>query len=189
LCFFILNFIPWIKNEGYLFLIIFTLSLSFLIKYFKNKKDILTFIILSWTFLIIKNLIFYKYLSLNLIHSANISSEYHFYDIINLVILVLKGLLVAIFKYKIWLFIISAFVFFNINNLSTKKKIFFNFLIVNLIFYFFTIFVIYFSVINDFRGLSWWIENSVDRIIYSISGFFIISIILILNSKKLYTLK
>ena len=85
MCFFILNFIPWIKNEGYLFLIIFTLSLSFLIKYFKNKKDILTFIILSWTFLIIKNLIFYKYLSFNLIHSGNIPSEYHFYDIINLV--------------------------------------------------------------------------------------------------------
>ena len=114
---------------------------------------------------------------MNLIHSANIPSEYHFYDIINLVILVLKGLLVAIFKYKIWLFIIGVFVFFNINNLSTKKKIFFNFLIVNLIFYFFTIFVIYFSVINDPRGLSWWIDNSVDRIIYSISGFFIISII------------
>jgi len=188
-CFLILNLIPWIKNEGYLFVIIFTLSLSLLIGHFKIKKDILIFILFSWTLLIVKNFIFYKFLSFNPAHMGSLIFSFNFFDIFNLVFLIIQGLVIAFFKYKIWLLIIGSFIFYRNYNFSTKQKFFIKFLKINLIFYLLLIFVIYFSVINDFRGLNWWIDNSLDRLLYGISGFFIIQIILVTKYYKNYNLK
>ena len=55
---------------------------------------------------------------------------------------------------------------------------------INFILFFILIFGIYFNYINHDYGLSWWIDNSLDRIIYQISGFFIIVVPTLLNNIK-----
>ena len=61
--------------------------------------------------------------------------------------------------------------------ISKNKKInktdnqFFNLLKINLIMYFLLILGIYFSVSDHIYGIDWWIDNSLDRIMYQISGF------------------
>ena len=139
--------------------------------------------------LIVKNFIFYKFLSFNPTHNGSLIFSFNFFDIFNLVFLIIQGLVIAFFKYKIWLLIIGSFIFYRNYNFSTKQKFFIKFLKINLIFYLLLIFVIYFSVIDDFRGLNWWIDNSLDRLVYSISGFFIIQIILVTKYYKNYNLK
>ena len=176
---------PWIKNEGYLFVIIFFVSLLILIKQFSKKNEILLFIMFSILFLIIKHLLFSNYYESNLIHGGN------FYlpdltEIILFIKLFLIGFVIAIFKYKIWFFILLIFYLsLTKNRIFEKNNNIINLLKINLYLYFILIFCIAFSVINHEYGLSWWIDNSLDRIIYQISGLFIIALILLLNYKKI----
>ena len=96
------------------------------------------------------------------------------------------GLFVALFKYKIWFFIIFSFYLFVSKNKFFKKyKNLINLKKFNLILFFILICGIYFSVINHDYGLSWWIDNSLDRIIYQVSGLFIIAVIISINSLKI----
>ena len=75
--------------------------------------------------------------------------------------------------------------------LNKKNKNFFKelkiikFLKINFFLYLILVLGIYFSYVNHIYGLSWWIDNSLDRIIYQISGFFIIYIILAVNYIKI----
>ena len=66
-----------------------------------------------------------------------------------------------------------------------KDNNFINLFLINLILFFILIFGIYFSVINHDYGLNWWIDNSLDRIIYEISGLFIIMLSIFLNKIKI----
>ena len=69
ICFFCLNLIPWIKHEGYLFVLIFTFSIFFILKYLpKNLKYLYLFFELGFNF--IEKFIFYKYLDLNFVHGG-----------------------------------------------------------------------------------------------------------------------
>ena len=179
------SFLPWIKNEGYLFVIVFCVSLLILIKQFPKKNEILLFILFSILFLIIKHLLFLNFYESNLIHGGN------FYlpdlsEVILFIKLFLIGFVVAIFKYKIWFFIFIIFYLSFTKNIIFKKNDNFIYLLkINLILFFTLILGIYFSVINHEYGLSWWIDNSLDRIIYQISGLFIILIIIFLNNIKI----
>ena len=50
--------------------------------------------------------------------------------------------------------------------------------------------IIYYTRIgDDISNLDWWIDNSLDRLIYSVSGFFIILIVLLTKYYKDYNLK
>ena len=179
------SFLPWIKNEGYLFVIIFCVSLLILIKQFSKKNKILLFIMFSILFLIIKHLLFSNYYESNLIHGGNLYLP-DLSEIILLIKLLLIGLVVAIFKYKIWFFIFAIF-YLSLTKMNTfkKKDNFIDLLKINLILFSTLILGIYFSVINHDYGLSWWIDNSLDRIIYQISGLFFILIIIFLNNLKI----
>ena len=50
-----LNMLPWIKNEGYIYVLIFNLSLIFTIKNFSNKNSLIFFIFFSLFFTNKKN--------------------------------------------------------------------------------------------------------------------------------------
>ena len=75
--------------------------------------------------------------------------------------------------------------------ISKNKKInktdnqFINLLKINLIMYFLLILGIYFSVSDHIYGIDWWIDNSLDRIMYQISGLFIIYIMIYINYLKI----
>ena len=186
ICFFSLNFLPWIKNEGYLYPIIFSLSLLFTIKHFPKKLEILLFIFFSAILLITKNLIFYKYLSINLLHGGNLNLFLSVQDLKEFILSMFVGFIVAIFKYKIWFFILaSIFLFYKSKNIKTKDKILIKVLSINLFLFFISILGIYFSVIHHSYGLNWWIDNSLDRILYQISGLLIIFTIVKINYLKI----
>ena len=189
ICFLYLNLLPWVKNEGYLFVIIFITSLFFMIHKFPKKLEIISFIFFSCILVILKNYIYYKYLNLNLIHGGDLKFSFEIHIIKDFIIAMIIGFIVAFFKYKIWIFLIITFLLLKNNRLSQKQLNFFNFLKINLILYFVLILGIYYSVANSSQGLEWWVSNSLDRILYSISGFFIILIILLINSKRNYIVK
>ncbi len=186
ICFICLNLLPWIKNEGYLFLIIFIISLGLLIKKFSKKIEIILFIFFSIFLLLIKKLLFLNYLDVNLTHGGNINFEITINDFINFMIFLFKGFIVAIFKYKIWIFIfISMFLISKNKKIKNKDNQFIYFLRINIFLYFFLILGIYFSVSDHIYGIQWWIDNSLDRILYQVSGLFIIYIVLAVNNSKI----
>lgn len=189
-CFLFLNILPWLKNEGYIFVFIFTLSLLFLINKIPKKKEVLLFIFLSWVLIAIKKFIFFKFLNLNMFHASDFKFSLDLYIVASFFLLLAKGFVVAFFKYKIYIFLLISFLFlFKTKNIQKQYLNFINFLKINLLLYVLMIIFIYLSIINDPRGINWWIDNSLDRILYEISGFFLISIILIINLKKNYILK
>ena len=179
-----LNFLPWFKNEGYLLVLIFNFSLLICIKQFAKKKEILLFVIFSILTFVAKLILFSKYLEINFIHGGN------FYlpdleEILKFFKSIIFGLLIACFKYKICFFILFCFYMLYKNRRTNKNfKSILNLLRINLLLFFILLLSIYFSVINHNYGLDWWIDNSLDRIIYQMSGLFVIIIILYLNNIK-----
>jgi len=162
------------------------LSLLFLIKSIDNKYKILVFVFLSTILLIIKNLIFYKYLGVNLTHGGELSLFISFNDFLKYFKSMILGVLIVFFKYKIWFIIFLSFylIYFKYKKIN---NIFIKFLSINLILYFIFIFVIYYSFSTHLYGIDWWIDNSLDRILFQISGFFIILILIVYDQIKFKT--
>ena len=180
------NLLPWVKNEGYLLLLIFIFSLLVTIKKFPKKKDIILFACFSTLLIIIKKLIFLNYLDINLTHGGNLSFAFNFFDFVNFLITIFVGFVVAILKYKIWIFIfLSIYLISKNKKINHKDNQFINLLKINLIMYFLLILGIYFSVSDHVYGIEWWIDNSLDRILYQISGLFIMYIVLSINYLKI----
>ena len=181
-----LNLLPWIKNEGFLLLGIFVLSLLITIKRFQKKKEIIFFVSFSILLVIIKKLLFLKYLDINLTHGGNFPFPIIFYDLVNFSVSIFIGFIVAIFKYKIWIFILLSIYLISKNKkISTKENQFLNLMKINLIMYFLLILGIYFSLTDHIYGVEWWIVNSLDRLLYQVSGMFIIYIVLSINYLKI----
>lgn len=179
------NFLPWIKNEGYLFVVVFSISLLIFIKQFSKKSAILLFILLSILMLLIKHLLFSYYLESNLIHGGNFYLP-NIAETISFIKLFSIGFVVALFKYKICFLILISFYLFTKKSGNFKKfRSLISLLRINLILFFILVLCIYISVIKHEYGLNWWIENSLDRIIYQISGLFIIGVIIYINNMKI----
>ena len=156
-----LNLLPWIKNEGFLLLGIFVLSLLITIKRFQKKKEIIFFISFSILLVIIKKLLFLKYLDINLTHGGNFPFPIIFYDLVNFSVSIFIGFILAIFKYKIWIFILLSIYLISKNKkISTKENQFLNLMKINLIMYFLLILGIYFGLTDHIYGVEWWIVNS-----------------------------
>jgi len=141
--------------------------------------------------LIFKNYIFYKYLDLNFAHGGGNKFFNETKTIFEFIYIFSLGLLVAVMKYKIWIAIVISFYFAQRNNLfSNKGKLYFTFLKINLILFLILLLGIYYNLfINSKIDFHWWIDNSLDRLIYSISGIFIIQVIFLMNYIKNYTSK
>ncbi len=180
------NLLPWVKNEGYLLLGIFLMSLLITIKKFPKKIAIVLFVCFSISLIVIKKLIFLNYLDINLTHGADFNFEITLFDFINYLFYIFLGFIVAIFKYKIWIFIFLSIFFISKNKKINKRdNQYFNLLKVNLIMYFLLVIGIYFSLGDHAYGIEWWIDNSLDRVLYQISGLFIFYIVLSINYLKI----
>ena len=135
---------------------------------------------------ITKKLLFLNYLDINLTHGGNFYFTITLFDFVNNLISIFIGFIVAIFKYKIWIFIfLSMFLISKNKKINKTDNQFFNLLKINLIMYFLLILGIYFSVSDHIYGIDWWIDNSLDRIMYQISGFFIFFIMISINYLKI----
>ncbi len=186
ICFISLNLLPWIKNEGYLFLIVFIISKFLMINKFPKKIEIVLFIFLSIFLLLIKKLLFLYYLDINLTHGGNINLAITINDLINYIISIFTGFIIAVFKYKILIFIFLSMLFISRNKkINHKDNQFINFLKINMLLYLFLILGIFFSLSSHIYGIQWWIDNSLDRILFQVSGLFVIYIMLAINILKL----
>ena len=181
-----LNLLPWIKNEGYLFLIIFIVSQFLIIKKFPKKIEIISLIFLSILLLLVKKLLFLYYLDINLTHGGNVNLTITINDFINYIKSIFTGFIIAVFKYKIWIFIFFSMFYFSRNKkINQKDNQFLNFLKINMLLYLFLILGIYFSVSDHIYGIQWWVDNSLDRILFQVSGLFLIYVVLAVNYLKI----
>ena len=162
-----------------------------MINNFFKKTEIIIFVLLSWTLIVLKKYIFYLYLDLNFVHGGGYKFVLSFDYLYEFLIIFSKGLLVAFFKYKIWIFIILSSVFiFRYKFLKSNLKLFVKFLYINFLLFFLMMVIIYYNLyLNSSIDFNWWIDNSLDRMLYSISGLFLIFVILFFNNFKNYSLK
>ena len=158
-----------------------------MINNFFKKTEIIIFVLLSWTLIVLKKYIFYLYLDLNFVHGGGYKFVLSFDYLYEFLIIFSKGLLVAFFKYKIWIFIILSSVFiFRYKFLKSNLKLFVKFLYINFLLFFLMMVIIYYNLyLNSSIDFNWWIDNSLDRILYQVSGLFIIYIIFLLNYSKI----
>ena len=185
-CFLCINLIPWIKHEGFLFSLIFTFSILLIIKNLSKRFEVFAFVFLTWISIIFKNFIFYKYLDLNFFHGGGTEIIFEFNSFIEFILIFSKGFLISIIKYKLWIFIFIAIYFLSKTKiLNIHEKIFQKFLKINLILFFMLLVGIYYNFyINSGINFNWWIATTLDRLIYSISGIFVILTILATNYVK-----
>ena len=141
---------------------------------------------MSWISIIFKNFIFYKYLDLNFFHGGGTEIIFEFNSFIEFILIFSKGFLISIIKYKLWIFIFIAIYFLSKTKiLNIHEKIFQKFLKINLILFFMLLVGIYYNFyINSGINFNWWIATTLDRLIYSISGIFVILTILATNYVK-----
>ena len=71
LFFICINLLPWIKNEGYLLTLVFTISLLLSINKLPKKINVIAFVLLTWILILIKSYIFQKFLNQNLTHGGS----------------------------------------------------------------------------------------------------------------------
>tara|TARA_B100000401_G_C52552466_1_gene599215 strand:- start:484 stop:711 length:228 start_codon:yes stop_codon:yes gene_type:complete len=69
--------------------------------------------------------------------------------------------------------------------INKKDDQFLNFLKINMLLYLFLILGIYFSVTDHIYGIQWWVDNSLDRILFQVSGIFLIYVVLAVNYLKI----
>ena len=76
--------------------------------------------------------------------------------------------------------------YFSMNKkINQKDDQFLNFLKINMLLYLFLILGIYFSLTDHIYGIQWWIDNSLDRILFQVSGIFLIYVVLAVNYLKI----
>ena len=167
------NLLMWFKDEG---LFYFVILIGVFIFYQKIKFNSL---ILSLFALI---LIFLQYLTQQYLieiyalqESINDINFSHFFDLIFLlerVLLISKYLLISIIKYPIW--IVFLFSIFVLKILNFNKKVI-NFYIIKLIIFFNFLYIIY---ILHPQTSEFLLSVTLDRLLFQISGFFILPIIM-----------
>ena len=79
------------------------------LNHFRHKLEAIVIISLTWILLIFKSYLFYKYLDLNFTHGGGNKFFAEGKSIIEFVFLFIQGFLVAIIKYKIWIFVLFSF--------------------------------------------------------------------------------
>ncbi len=77
------------------------------------------------------------------------------------------------------------FYFSRNKKINQKDNQFLNFLKINMLLYLFLILGIYFSVSDHIYGIQWWVDNSLDRILFQVSGLFLIYVVLAVNYLKI----
>ena len=155
----------WIKNEGLLFFlfILYYLSLSKTI----NKKIYIIF--LSLLLISIKFFITLEITENNIFNLSNINflfNENFFYKLF----FIFKHFIIATFKYPIWLIFFLVLLICKI----TKKDLYI------IAFFIYSIFLIVFIFLftGPSDNIEWYVTGALDRILFQLSGFIILFIII-----------
>jgi len=176
----IFNISIWFKDEGLIYYCLFG-SMTILFYRINNKKKFLVF--LFGASLPILQFLSQKFLIgiYDFPQTNNISNLLN--DVTNASILISKisliiiHIIITFIKYPMWLIILFCFVInFFTKRLKAKNL---NFFMINLLIIMFIISAIFFS----FAGFEFMLKVSLDRILFQVSGFFLI--LLVLNLKEL----
>jgi hypothetical protein len=172
--------ILWTKQEGFFYYIILNLIFTLYFKIKLNYKILFTFFsfILFSLFILIKIHYFGRLEFQNEILNNNLINNLDFFVLFYKISFILKYLFISIVKYPIWILIIfSSFYLIIKTNYFMGKKFFFLFFLFSLI----LVFAIYIHTTYEIR---WLLSTSLSRILFGLSGFFIILIVDFLNSIK-----
>ena len=177
LFYFITSFLfLWIKQEGFFYYII---SSIIFILFFQNKLNQKLLSLLVILFLLSIYILIRIYFHESFQFNENISSS-NFMKQLSLTILgkkffyILKYMLISFFKYPIWILILFSMFFLNRKKYFEYKKYIIIFLALNFLF----IFSIYLYSSYD---VVWFLSTSLSRLLFGISGFFILLIVECLN--------
>ena len=176
--FLLMNFfiLFWIKNEAFLFSIIFFISMAI---FMPNKK---TTFLLGFILLILSRIFLYKFFSFDLNLQAG---NYEKVDLSYLIGIITFDRILTIFKYAIFssfktpiiiLIIISCFLIFYL-----KRNFIIKLFSINLLLSLVLFFLAYLSTTFP---LKFHLLTSADRLLFQIAGFSVILVILLLNEFK-----
>ena len=177
LFYFITSFLfLWIKQEGFFYYII---SSIIFILFFQNKLNQKLLSLLVILFLLSIYILIRVYFHESFQFNEKITSS-NFLNQFSLTILgkkffyILKYMLISFFKYPIWILILFSMFFLYRKKYFEYKKYIIIFLTLNFLF----IFSIYLYSSYD---VVWFLSTSLSRLLFGISGFFILLIVECLN--------
>jgi hypothetical protein len=171
------SLILWTKQEGFFYYIF--LNLIFFI-YFKIKFNYkilyLLATVLSFTFFIFIKINYYGELQFqSTIIYSQLINDFNISILLNKILIISKYFFISFFKYPIWLFIMFAsFYLFTKTSYFSEKKFFIIFFLINTLF----LFAIY---IHTPYEVKWLVSTSLSRILFGLSGFYIILLVDFLN--------
>jgi hypothetical protein len=176
----ILNILLWTKQEGFFYFVI--LNFVFLLHAKRNLNQKFLFFIISLFFLFFFATIkiyYFGNISFNeKIINNEIVNNLNLLYLFNKIILVIKYFFITFIKYPIWIIIIlSFFVLKYKSNFLNFNKFFYTFLFLS----FSLVFAIFLHTTMDLKFL---VPITLNRIVFAISGFFIILVIVALNNLK-----
>jgi hypothetical protein len=176
----ILSILLWTKQEGFFYFIL--LSFVFLLHGKRNFNQKFLFLLISLSFLLIFIFIkiyYFGYLSFNeKIINNEILNNLNLFHLFEKIFLITKNFLITFIKYPIWLVIILSFFILRYkSNFLNLNKFFYTFLFLS----FSLVFAIFFHTTMDLKFL---VPITLNRIVFAISGFYIILVITALNAIK-----
>lgn len=173
----IINIIIWTKQEGFFYFII--LGLLFLLYGKRNiNQKILFFIISSLLlifFIFIKKYYFGQFQFNEKIINSELINNFDFFILFKKITLIVKYFFITFVKYPIWIVIfLCLFVLKYKYKLSYENKFYYTFLFLSFSF----VIAIFLHTTMDLNFL---IPVTLNRIVFAISGFYIVLIVDILN--------
>ena len=169
----------WIKQEGFFYYII---SSIIFILFFQNKlnKKLLSLLIVFFllSIYILIRVYFHESFQFNeKITYSNFLNQFSLTVLVKKFFYILKYMLISFFKYPIWILILFSIFFLYRKKYFEYKKYIIIFLTLNFLF----IFSIYLYSSYD---VVWFLSTSLSRLLFGISGFFILLIVECINKVK-----
>ena len=176
----ILNILLWTKQEGFFYFIL--LSFVFLLHGKRNLIQKFLFFSVSLSFLLIFVFIkiyYFGYLSFNeKIINNEILNNLNLFHLFEKIFLITKYFLISFIKYPIWMVIILSFFILRYkSDFLNLNKFFYTFLFLS----FSLVFAVF---LHTTINLEFLVPITLNRIVFAISGFYIILVVAALNSIK-----
>ena len=174
----------WIKQEGFVYFIITTFLLIIFEKEKKKKLYFLfTLLTLIFSYFILKKIL-NNQLSFDQELNSQLFTSMNFLNIIEILKNINFNIIIAIFKYPLWILILII-IFLSLRNNKNYPQLrhFYFFFWINVIFIYLLMIFTCLNLGTNVCGLV--LKVSLDRIIFQTSGFYLIFIIIFFEKQKL----
>ena len=152
--------LSWIKNEGTFYFLFITL---FVVYFQTNNKKL--FILFLFCFLILLRILLMNKISDHSLLGNTININLIFNDFFYKILLISKHIIIAMFKYPIWILILLSIFLKKLD----KNEFYIIYLTI------LSILFVYFIYLNtDIKKLDWHLSGSIDRILFHLSGFYML---------------